>query len=90
MTNDINIPKSPAKIEGNHVFCPTCSFVFEKALRCPECGQLISYDTAEQNTDYDVLAEKFGIKQAPTLVVINGENVEKYIGVSDIKKYLKV
>ena len=35
-------------------------------------------------------AEKFGIKQAPTLVVINNGQIEKYSGVSDIKKYLKV
>ena len=31
---------------------------------------------------------KFGVKQAPTLVVVANGSVEKYTGVSDIKKYL--
>ena len=64
---------------------------------CPNC-KIASAILDKENISYEKiyadktpeLAEKFGIKQAPTLVVINGENVEKYIGVSDIKKYLKV
>ena len=34
------------------------------------------------------LVEKYGVKQAPTLVLLNGGNVEKYRGVSDIKGWL--
>ena len=33
-------------------------------------------------------AEFYGIRQAPTLVVVNNGEVQKYAGVSDIKKYL--
>ena len=64
---------------------------------CPNC-KIASAILDKENISYEKiyadktpeLAEKFGIKQAPTLVAINGENIEKYIGVSDIKKYLKV
>ena len=34
------------------------------------------------------LSKSYGIKQAPTLVVVNDGSVEKYTGLSDIKKYL--
>ena len=34
------------------------------------------------------LAVKYGIKQAPTLVLVNGDNFEKFRGVSDIKGWL--
>jgi len=40
---------------------------------------------AEENAD---LAKELGIKQAPTLVVVKDGNVEKFAGVSDIKKYI--
>ena len=36
------------------------------------------------------LAPEYGIKQAPTLVVINNGEVSKFAGVSEIKKYLGV
>ncbi|MCQ2454877.1 MAG: ribonucleoside triphosphate reductase [Clostridia bacterium] len=64
---------------------------------CPNCKiacaildkENISYSKiyADQNPE---TAQKFGIKQAPTLVVVDGGNIQKYSGVSDIKKYLKV
>ena len=34
------------------------------------------------------LAMSLGVKQAPTLVIIDGENVEKYAGAGAIKQYL--
>ena len=34
------------------------------------------------------LVDEIGIKTAPTLVIIEGGNVTKYAGVSDIKKYI--
>ncbi len=34
------------------------------------------------------LVEEFGVKQAPTLVVVKNGSFEKFAGVSDIKKYL--
>jgi len=36
------------------------------------------------------MATEFGIKQAPTLVVIEDGKMAKYTGVSDIKKFLNV
>ncbi len=38
--------------------------------------------------EHEDLVEKFGIKQAPTLVVLKEDGFEKYKGVSDIKGYL--
>ncbi len=34
------------------------------------------------------MAVKYGIRQAPTLVVQQGDEVKKYTGVSEVKKYL--
>ena len=44
--------------------------------------------TALNANEEKQLVEKYGVKQAPTLVLLNGENVEKYRGVSDIKGWL--
>lgn len=40
---DINDPVSPKALssDGTRYICPRCLFDFIKALRCPECGQLI-------------------------------------------------
>ena len=35
------------------------------------------------------LAEKYGIRQAPTLVYVSGEKAEKYTGVNEIRDYIK-
>ena len=48
------------------------------------------------NVKYEVLlanehpdfVEKYGIKQAPTLVVVNGDKGDKYAGVSAIKAWI--
>ena len=44
--NDINTPMNPKNIrkemDGAIMFqCPRCDYGFMKAIRCPECGQLI-------------------------------------------------
>ena len=39
---------------------------------------------AEDNAE---LAMKYGVKQAPTLVVTDGEHFEKYAGAGAIKQY---
>jgi ribonucleoside-triphosphate reductase len=69
-------------------------FLF-KTPTCPNCkvaGALldragISYTALNANEEKE-LVEKFGVKQAPTLVLVNGGEVEKYRGVSDIKGWL--
>ena len=62
--------------------CPNCKIAC--ALLDKE-GFAYTKLLANENVD---LVNKFGIKQAPTLVIINGNEFEKYAGVSDIKKYL--
>lgn len=66
-----------------------------KTPTCPNCkaaGAIldkagVSYQSLNANEEKD-LVKKFGIKQAPTLVLINGDSFEKYRGVSDIKGWL--
>ena len=60
---------------------------------CPNCklvkGYLknVSYVTidAEENME---LARRYGVMQAPTLVVVNGDSHKKYVSASNIKKYV--
>ena len=47
---DINIPLSPAsfskRTDGKWEYiCGNCSYRFEEAPRCPECGQLLKSNT---------------------------------------------
>ena len=46
-----------------------------------ECEKIM----AEENVE---LALSYGVKQAPTLVVVDGEHVEKFAGAGAIKNYL--
>ena len=66
-----------------------------KTPTCPNCraaGAILDKAgvryTALNANEEKQLVEKYGVKQAPTLVLLNGENVEKYRGVSDIKGWL--
>ena len=60
---------------------------------CPNCKLLkeylknVSYVTidAEENME---LARRYGVMQAPTLVVVNGDSHKKYVNASNIKKYV--
>ena len=36
------------------------------------------------------MAKEYGVRQAPTLVVVNGGTVEKYAGLSEIKRFLQI
>ncbi len=61
---------------------------------CPNCGMAkeLLKDTAyvlidaEENME---LTRKYGVMQAPTLVISNGDNVKKYVNVSNITKYVE-
>ena len=63
--------------------CPNCRMA---AAMLDKAG--VSYEKliAEEHPD---LVAKYGIKQAPTLVVETGEGFEKAKGVSDIKKFMR-
>lgn len=64
---------------------------------CPNCKvaaslldkQGIAYEKLFAMEHKD-LVDKYGVKQAPTLVIINDNGFTKYTGVSEIKKYLQV
>ncbi len=64
---------------------------------CPNCKiacsildkQGVAYTKLLANENAE-LAEKIGVKQAPTLVVVKNGEAEKFAGVSAIKKYLNV
>ena len=61
---------------------------------CPNCGlaKELLKDTAyvlidaEENME---LTRKYGVMQAPTLVISNGDSVKKFVNVSNITKYVE-
>lgn len=63
--------------------CPNCK-VADEMLQEAEIPYEKVY--AEENAE---LAEKYGIRQAPTLVVVGQENVEKYSNASNIRGYIE-
>ncbi|MDE6915456.1 MAG: ribonucleoside triphosphate reductase, partial [Lachnospiraceae bacterium] len=62
---------------------------------CPNCSLAKEY---LQNVDYMVvdaeenmeLAVKYGVRQAPTLVIVAGQSQQKYVNVSNIRKYAEL
>ena len=72
--------------DGAYLFttatCPNCKIAKSVLDRA---GYLYHTLLASENAE---LVAEFGIKQAPTLVVVKGGEAEKYAGVSDIKRML--
>ena len=64
--------------------CPNCKIA---CTLLDKAGVAYEKVLANENPD---MANAFGIKQAPTLVVAKDGKVEKFAGVSDIKKMLNV
>ena len=62
---------------------------------CPNCkiaaaamGKLgVGYEKGYANEHID-MAKEFGVRQAPTLVIVSDGAIEKYAGLPEIKKYL--
>ena len=84
--------------------CGTCAVTPEvneesvllfKTPTCPNCKAAsalldkagVKYTPVNANENAE-LAQKFGIRQAPTLIITDGTNTERYKGVSDIKGWL--
>ncbi|MBQ2059399.1 MAG: thioredoxin family protein, partial [Firmicutes bacterium] len=63
--------------------CPNCAAAKE-ALN--EAGIGYEIKTAEENRD---LARTYGIMQAPTAVIVDGDKITKYVGISSIKDYIQ-
>ncbi len=64
--------------------CPNCKIA---CASLDKAGMV--YEKVYAN-DEPERAKKFGIKQAPTLVVIRNGEITKFSGVSEIKKFIKV
>ena len=60
--------------------CPNCKLVKEYLKNVP----YVTID-AEENME---LARRYGVMQAPTLVVTDGTKAKKYVNASNIKKYV--
>ena len=81
--------KAPVKTQsGDAVYlfatptCPNCKIA---GVTLDKAG--IAYEKIYANENPE-MATEYGIKQAPTLVVISDGEVSKFTGVSDIKKYI--
>ena len=81
-----NCKEEPSVADGTYLFttatCPNCKIA---------CAVLDKAGVAYQKllaNEYADMATSFGVKQAPTLVVVKDGKVSKYAGVSDIKKML--
>ena len=80
--------EQPANEEASYLFttatCPNCK------IACSFLDKAgFPYEKLLANEHAD-LATEFGVKQAPTLVVVKNGEISKYAGVSDIKKFLGV
>ena len=62
--------------------CPNCKIA---AAALDKAGVIFEKILANEQPD---MAKQYGIRQAPTLVIVKDGEIEKYAGVSDIKKYL--
>ncbi len=60
--------------------CPNCKMA-KKMLE----GEELEIIDAEKHPE---LAKKFGIMQAPTLVIMDGGKMKKYVNASNIQKYV--
>lgn len=84
----VTISKDEVKVEPaastKYLFttktCPNCAMA--KEMLADEEYVLVD---AEENME---LTQKYGVMQAPTLVVVNGEQAKKYVNASNIQRYV--
>lgn len=90
-----NIQKNPASIEINlDVENSDNGMYLFTTKTCPNCQAVRTYLSdidyelidAEENSE---LVQEYGIRQAPTLVVVENGQPRKYVNVSNIKKYVE-
>ena len=87
-TSMVTMTKDDVKVEPlemhKYLFttstCPNCRMA-KKMLE----GEELEVIDAEKNPE---MARQFGIMQAPTLVITDGEHLKKYVNASNIQKYV--
>ena len=87
-TSVVTMTKDDVKIEPvtSHKYlfttstCPNCKMA-KKMLE----GEELEIIDAEKNPE---MAKEFGIMQAPTLVITDGEHMTKYVNASNIQRYV--
>ena len=76
--------KSESAETGKFLFttstCPNC-----KVAKAMLKGQEIQVIDADAHPD---MVRKYGIMQAPTLVITDGEHLQKYVNTSNIQRYV--
>ena len=86
MAVEESAPQKAADGDAVYLFAtPTCPNCKIAGVTLDKAG--VAYKKIFANEQPE-MAQEFGIKQAPTLVVIKGGEVSKFTGVSDIKKYI--
>ncbi len=82
-----NATADTAMADGYYIFttakCPNCKIA---CTLLDKAGILYTKYLAEENKELTISLD---IKQAPTLVIVKDGEMSKYVGVSDIKKFLK-
>lgn len=87
----IRITEDDVKVEMQQSQQPVIRYLFTTKT-CPNCAmaeeilsdkEFVIID-AEEEAD---LTREFGVMQAPTLVVVNGDETKKYVNASNIRKY---
>ena len=91
-TKTVAMTAEDVRIEETRNGQVTAKYLFTTET-CPNCkiakqmleGEDYELVDAEKNPE---LARKFGVMQAPTLIVINGEETKKYVNASNIQRYV--
>ncbi len=77
---------APAKLDRVILFttatCPNC-----KAAKMLLDKERIQYEVVLANENAE-LAKSFDVKQAPTLIAVSGDMYDKYVSVSEIKRFI--
>ena len=88
-------PLAPVREPAQKAAKGTSGVLLFKTPTCPNCKAAeallnkagIAYTPLNANEQKE-LTQEYGVRQAPTLVLLNGDRIEKFRGVSDIKGWL--
>ncbi len=91
MTKVVTLSNYDADVEVSVEDAQDVSYLFTTKT-CPNCKLAKEYLKDEEYILIDAeenmeLASRYGVMQAPTLVVVNGDSYKKYVNASNIKKY---